>query len=218
MVSLLLGQSCGWSLSLKAPGESPEAASGEAVSSERTFRPSCSSPGAHGVTGGIFCPFLLKHGRTRPAGGFLQGLGGEDPPAPCDSTCRARGAVLVLPSSSPALAGLGLAPGTAKGSVHHRGRAARPWGCWRSPSSQDVWIIVMQPAWSRNSRLPPQGRINQSLQLPGTRAVKPEDGESDAGPAELTLPCASLPAGPWRRKGGQLIPQAVPAVPSLTSL
>lgn len=75
----------------------------------------------------------------------------------------------------------------------------------------------MQPAWSRNLQLPHQGWRNQSLQLLGTRAVKPEDGESDVGPAELTFPSASLSAVPWGGKGGQLIPQAVPAVPSLTS-
>lgn len=77
--------------------------------------------------------------------------------------------------------------------------------------------MVMQPAWSRNLQLPHQGWRNQSLQLLGTRAVKPEDGESDVGPAELTFPSASLSAVPWGGKGGQLIPQAVPAVPSLTS-
>lgn len=103
-------------------------------------------------------------------------------------------------------------------SVHHRARAARLWGCWRFPSSQDVGIIVMQPAWCSNSWLPSQGWINQSLQLPGMRAVKPEDGESDPGLAELTCSSASLPAVPWGGKGCQLIPQAVPARPSLTSL
>lgn len=44
-------------------------------------------------------------------------------------------------------------------------------------------------------------------------AVKPEHGESGAGPAELTCPSASLPAVPWGGKGGQLISLAVPALP-----
>lgn len=218
MVSLVPGHSWGWSLSLKAPGERPEAASGEALSSGWGLNGLSDLPaeGAHGVTGGIFCPFSLKYGRPNAAAGFLQGLGGEDPPAAGDSACRGRGG-----RAAPAQ----LLPGSGQAGLWHQAqprapgvRAARLWGCWKYPSSQDVGILVVQPAWSRNSWLPSHGWGNQSLQLAGTRAVKSGDGESDPGPAELTFPSAGLAAVPWGGKEGQLIPQAAPAVPSTASL
>lgn len=109
---------------LKAPAESPEAALGETLSPGRrlngTLRPSCRSPGASSVTGGIFCPFWLKYGKSNSAGGFLQGVCGEDPPAPLQGP---RG----LCCSCPALP---VAPGTAKGSG---GQGCQPVGLLEVP-------------------------------------------------------------------------------------
>lgn len=54
----------GWSLSLKLLEKAQEqlwVKLFHLARSEGTFRPSCRSPGACSVTGGIFCPFWLKY-------------------------------------------------------------------------------------------------------------------------------------------------------------
>lgn len=125
----------------------------------------------------------------------------RDPAAAWDSPCRA---VLLLPSSA--------------GTGHSQGLwGSRLPGCGAlevpelpghqdhgDASSLEQELTASIPGWTK-----------QSLQLPGTRAGRAEDGESDSGPAELTLPCASLPAVPWGGRGAQLTPQAAPAVPCL---